>query len=211
MLDAILSLHFIAITLIIVLLSGLVALLCGYLHRHLLQVFAGEWLTDHIYCPAVRTSLLVIMTLLLFPIMVEPAGYGDVKALFLTQDYLTNLLNILFVTGLLSSFIPGLRHPALAMPLRACIASAILLQQYYSDSPPETLGWLPDVAGAIKVMVLIILLGWLVSAAIDPVSTAIDHYFLVSGSKLMVSDTLYLIAQTPIMLAYAGNVQKMAY
>lgn len=207
MLDPLLSLHFIAITLIIIVLSIAVALSCAFLHRQLLQVIAGEWLHEHVYCPTARTAILVIMTLMLFPLMVEGVGYDQVSSLFISREYLTNMLNILLVSGLAITFLPLLNHPAFAMPLLGCIATAILFQHYFTLFAGKEPVWIPGVAAMIKIVILVAVLYWLGNALIDHLATYLDHRFLVTGSKEIVTDIVYLILQIPVMLAYAAGLQ----
>jgi len=206
MLDILFSFQFVWIALIIILLSTGVAILCVYLHAHLLQVIAGTWLTDHIYCPVVKTMILVIMTLLLFPLMVQQADYSQVFNVFVEREYLTQMLNILFVSGLLISFIPLLQHPAMAMPLLGCIATAILFNSYFSVRLPQEVALLPDFTALLKILLLMFAIYWLNRWIIDQFSSYIDHRFIITGSRELVADIAYLILQIPVMLAYAHSL-----
>jgi hypothetical protein len=207
MLEPLLSLHFVAIALIIIVLSTTVALLCAYLHRQLLQVFAGEWLHEHVYCPTTRTFILLVMTLLLFPLMNEDVDYAQVGQLFLSREYLTNMLNILLVSGLVITFVPLLNHPALAMPILGCIATAILFHHYFAQFPGTEPDWIPGIAATIKILVLISILFWLGQMLIEQLACYFDQRFFVTGSKEIVTDIVYLILQIPVMLAYAAGLQ----
>ncbi len=206
MLDIFFSLQFIWISCLIVTLSIVIGFFCAYLHSHLLQVTAGEWLVEHIYCPITKTLILMCMTLLLFPLIVEGANYQQVMDLFVERQYLTNMMNILMVSGLFFSFFPLLNHPAVAMPVLGCIATAILLNSYFTLTPEQVVSFIPDLHNLMKILALIILSYWANRWIIDKVSSYIDHRYIVTGSKTMVTDVSYLILQIPVMLAYAQSL-----
>lgn len=206
MLDILFSFQFIWISFVIVLLSILVGYLCARLHSQLLQAVAGEWLVEHIYCPIARILILMCMTLLLFPLMAPETDYQQVVELFLKREYLTNMMNILFVTGLLIAFFPLLNHPAFAMPLLGSIATAILFHSYISLTQQQDISYLPDLRSALKIIAIIMVIYWINRWLVEQVSTYIDHRFIVSGSRTMVMDICYMILQIPVMLAYAGSL-----
>jgi hypothetical protein len=206
MLDIFFSLQFIWISCLIVALSIAIGFFCAYLHSHLLQVTAGEWLVEHIYCPITKTLILMCMTLLLFPLIVEGANYQQVMGLFVERQYLTNMMNILMVSGLIFSFFPLLSHPALAMPVLGCIATAILLNSYFALTAEQVVNFIPDLHTLMKILALIIATYWANRWIIDKVSSYIDDRYIVTGSKTMVSDVSYLILQIPVMLAYAQSL-----
>ncbi len=206
MLDIFFSLQFIWICCLIAALSIAIGFFCAYLHSHLLQVSAGEWLVEHIYCPITKTLILMCMTLLLFPLIVETADYQQVMDLFVERQYLTNMMNILMVSGLIFTFFPLLNHPAVAMPVLGCIATAILLNSYFTLSSEQVVSFVPGFRNLLKILVLITLSYWANRWIIDRVSSYIDHRYMVTGSKTMVSDVSYLILQIPVMLAYAQSL-----
>ena len=206
MFDILFSLQFVWITLLIVALSVAAAFVCARLHHHLMQAFAGEWLTQHIYCPLIRICILVCMTLLLFPMMVESASYRDMAGLFTDQAYLTRMVNILMVSGLLLTFFPLLQHPALSLPIMGIIATAILFHRFFHDLLTETFTVLPAVGDGIKILLLLIGIYWLGRWLIGQLSTYVDHRFIITGSRVVITDIVYLILQIPIMLAYANSL-----
>ena len=206
MFDIVFSLQFVWITLLIGVLSVAAAFLCVRLHNHLMQAFAGEWLTQHIYCPLIRICILVCMTLLLFPMMVPSASYAEMAALFTDQSYLTRMVNILMVTGLLLTFFPLLQLPALSLPIMGLVATAILIDRVYADLLTDVFTLFPTAGDAIKILALMIGVYWVGRWLIEQLSTYVDHRFIVTGSRLVITDIVYLILQIPIMLAYANSL-----
>ncbi len=126
--------------------------------------------------------------------------------LFVERQYLTNMMNILMVSGLIFSFFPLLNHPALAMPVLGCIATAILLNSYFALTAEQVVNFIPDLHTLMKILALIIATYWANRWIIDKVSSYIDDRYIVTGSKTMVSDVSYLILQIPVMLAYAQSL-----
>lgn len=206
MFDIFFSLQFVWISICIIALSIVVGILCAYLYSHLLQVSAGEWLVEHIYCPISKTLILMCMTLLLFPLIVESASYQQVMELFVERQYLTNMMNILMVSSLIFSFFPLLNHPAVAMPALGCIATAILLHSYFTLAPDQTVSFIPNLQVVLKMLVLITLIYWVNRWLIDVISIYIDQRYMVTGSKPLVSDVSYLILQIPVILTYAQSL-----
>jgi hypothetical protein len=126
--------------------------------------------------------------------------------LFVDRQYLTNMMNILLVSGLIFSFFPLLNHPALAMPILGCIATAILLNSYFNLTSEMAVSFIPDSGNLLKLLALIIITFWANRWIIDKVSSYIDQRYIVSGSKTMVADVSYLILQIPVILAYAQSL-----
>ena len=83
MLDILLSLHFLWIVITIIVLSTLMAYACVWLHKQLLYIASGEWLTDHIYCPLAKVLLLMAFAFLFYPLIYNSASYSDILMLFL--------------------------------------------------------------------------------------------------------------------------------
>jgi hypothetical protein len=92
------------------------------------------------------------------------------------------------------------------MPVLSCIATAILLNSYFTLPADQAVSFIPDLRSLFKIFSLIILTYWANRWIIDKVSTYIDQRYIVSGSKTMVSDVSYLILQIPVMLAYAQSL-----
>lgn len=205
--DILFSLQFVWIALLIVALSILLALFCAFLLKQLLAMALGEWLVEHVYCPLAKVLMLMFMAFSLFPLIVESTSYSDLINLFMKYDFVMNMLNILFVSSLLVSFLPGFNHPALALPVLGCIAvGLIFLHQVVIPSMPDV-HWIPPFATSVKIIVLIILSYLLTRWLTMQISTWVDYRFNITGSKPLIVDINYLILQMPILLAYGHSLQ----
>lgn len=211
MLDILFSLQFVWIAVLIIALSVLLALFCAYLLKQLLSIALGEWLLEHVYCPLTKVILLMFMAFLLFPLIEISTTYSDLVNLFMKYEFVMNMLNILFVTSLLVSFLPGLNHPALALPMLSCIAiGLIFLHQIAIPFLPD-INWIPPLSASVKIVVLIVISYILTRWLSIQISSWVDYRFNITGSKILVTDISYLILQMPILLAYGHSLQTQAF
>ena len=207
MLDILLSLHFLWILVVIMLLSTGMAYACVWLHKQLLYIASGEWLTEHIYCPLAKVLLLMAFAFLLYPLVYISITYSDLLKLFIKQDFLLNMLNILFVASIILAILPLLNHPAIAMPLLSCIALMLIFKHQTMLPQQLQVELIPDLWLSIKLLVLMVLSYLLSRWLTQHLSQWIDYRYNVIGSKSLVSDSSYLILQMPVMLAYGQYLQ----
>lgn len=210
MLNNLFSLQFAWIALLITILSILLALLCAFLPKLLVTFAPGEWLLEHAYCPLAKGLLLLFMAFLLFPLIVESSSYSGLAGLFMQADSVITILNILFVSSLLLSFLPGLRHPALALPLLGCIAIGLIFLHRVAIPLLPEVSWVPSFAASFGIVVLIVLSHLLTRWLTPRISMWADYHFNIADSKALISDISYLILQMPILLAYGHSLQSQA-
>ena len=207
MFEPLFSLQFVVIAAMVVSLSIGFAFFCALLQKQLLYVAAGEWLLEHIYCPLTRVLLLMFMAFLIFPLIIQQIGYSDLLELILTQDFLLNMVNILFVSSLLMSFLPLINHPALAMPLLGCIAIGLIFLHQQVMPTSLQVSWIPGMAEFTRIVVLMVLSYLFSRWSTHHVSLWLDYRFNITGSRPLVQDIHYLILQMPILLAYGHSLQ----
>ena len=210
MLNSLFSLQFVWIALLITILSILLALLCAFLLNLLLTFAPGEWLLEHAYCPLAKALLLLFMAFLLFPLIVKSSSYSELAGLFMQADSVINMLNILFVSSLLLSFLPGLSHPALALPLLGCISIGLIFMHQVAIPLLPEVSWIPSFAASFGIVALIVLSHLLTRWLTPRISGWADYHFNIADSKTLISDINYLILQMPILLAYGHSLQSQA-
>lgn len=206
MLEILFSLTFLAIVLLIILLSIGVGYACAWIHKHLMYASAGEWLVEHIYCPLARVLLLIFCAFLLFPLIHSSTGYKDLLTVFFLQDFLINLVNILFAGSLIISFLPILNHPSVALPILSCITIALLFQHHLALPRGIELSWISDIAVVGKMLLIAVITGLAARWLNREIAEWVDNRFIVTGSIAMVADINYLILQIPIVLAYGASL-----
>ena len=206
MLEILFSLTFLAIVLLIIVLSVGIGYGCALIHKHLMYSSAGEWLVEHIYCPLARVLLLITCAFLLLPLIHTTTSYGDLLTVFFLQDFLINLVNILFASSLIISFLPVLNHPSVALPILSCIAITLLFQHHLASPRGIELNWVSDIAVIGKMLFIAIATGLAARWLNREIAEWADNKFIVTGSISMVSDINYLILQIPIVLAYGASL-----
>jgi hypothetical protein len=206
MFELLLSFQFVGICLLIIALSTALAYACILLHKQLLYIAAAEWLMEHVYCPMARVLLLMLMAFLLFPMIFIDINYAQLGKLFLQYSFLINMLNILFFSSLLFTFVPLLRHTAIAMPVLGCIATGLLFLHQYAIPAQLDFNWLPGASAAGNILLLMILTHLISRWLNNRVSEWIDLRYIVTGSKALIRDINHLIFQIPVVLAYGKGL-----
>lgn len=206
MFDILFSFNFVWISAVIIVLSTAVAYICIFLNKQFLYITAAEWLTEHVYCPVAKVLLLMLMAFLLFPLMIESTSYSQLFQLFFKPDFLINMLNILFFSSLLFTFLPGLNHPAFAMPILGCIATGLLFMHQVAIPAQIDFSWLPDGSAFLRIVFLMILTYMISHWMNETVSQWVDLKFMVTESKNLITDINYLIFQMPVVLAYGQSL-----
>ena len=116
---------------------------------------------------------------------------------------LRDIVNILFVFGLLLAFVPVVNHPMIALPLQSMLTIALVFRWQYAAAE-ASVELLPSIATLAKIFVYM-LLAWLLTRQLSiPLARALDRRFNVSGTIRLVADTLYMLLQIPVMLIYIG-------
>ena len=206
MFDIMFSFHFAGISILLILLSTALAYACTLLHKQVLYIALAEWLMEHVYCPLLKVLLLMLMAFLLFPLIFPDIHYSELIQLFLQQRFLISMLNILFFSSLLFTFLPLLSHPAFAMPVLGCIATGLLFMHHIAMPAQIDFHWLPSAVVTGKIIFLMILTHFISRWINTNLSEYIDLRFIITGSKALIADINYLIFQIPVVLAYGQGL-----
>ncbi|MBT3203584.1 MAG: hypothetical protein HOM14_19565 [Gammaproteobacteria bacterium] len=210
MFDILFSFSFVWITVLTIILATAIAYFCIFLHQQFLYISAAEWLAEHIYCPTLRVLLLMFMAFLLFPLMIENTGYSQLFQLFFQPDFLINMVNILFLSSLIFSFITILNQSVTAMPILSCIATGLFYQHQIAIPAQVEFSWIPTGSAFGKIVVWMILTYMLSRWLSETISEWIDLRFMVTESKNLVTDISYLVLQMPVILAYGQSLAIQA-
>lgn len=207
MLDILFSLQFVWISIVIILLSTALAFLCSFLHKQLLYISSGEWLIEHIYCPVAKLLMLILIAFILTPLIINSISYSDLLMLFIKKHFLINMVNVLFVTSLVLAFLPVLNHPAVAMPVLGCMATALFILHQVALPDGLEIELIPSMSTAIKLLTLMLISYLICRWLTQHFSLWIDFHYNIIGSKALVSDSSHLILQMPVMLAYGHSLK----
>ncbi len=200
------SFQFIFLTFFIILLSTGLALFCAWLNKKLHHINLGHWLMEHVYCPLGKTVILIIIMLLLFPVIDMRLNYNQLLTQLYEHNFLSSMTNILFVSGLILSFVPVLSHPAITMPLLGCITTGLVFAHLYRIPAHIDISWIPEGETLLKIIIIIMITYFICRWLNENISLWVNQKFNVSGSSGLVSDINYLIFQIPVVLAYATTL-----
>ncbi|MCP4391534.1 MAG: hypothetical protein GY802_24785 [Gammaproteobacteria bacterium] len=181
--------------------------LCFYLLYQACEVDSTVWILEHIICPIIRIIVLLIVVSQVYPAIDTNSTSADFWHALGQQDQLRNLINILFIAGLLLAFIPLLNHPLFALPLQSIFTIALVFHWQYMDDI-ATLALFPSSATILKIIAYMMLAYYVTREASIPVSRWFDRRLVVDGSIRLVSDTIYMVLQIPVMLIYCSFLKQ---
>ena len=177
--------------------------LCFYLLYQAREVDSTLWILEHILCPIIRIIVLLIVVSLVYPAIDANSTSADFWRALGQQDQFRNLINILFVFGLLLAFVPLLNHPAFALPLQSIFTIALVFHWQYAATT-ATLELFPSIATILKIVVYMMLAYFVTRHLSIPISRRLDRKLTVAGSIRLVADTVYMVLQIPVMLIYCS-------
>jgi hypothetical protein len=180
--------------------------LCFWLLHKAHEVDSSVWILEHIVCPIIRIVVLLMVVSLIYPVIEEGSSTAEFWQVLRQQGQFNDLLNILFIAGLLMAFIPLLSHPVVALPVQSVLTIAIVFDwQHSAGGVAITL--LPSATVFAKIFVYMLLAYFVTRKSSVLLSRLIDRHYAVDGSIRLVSDAIYLLLQIPVMLIYCGYLR----
>lgn len=153
-----------------------------------------EWLTEHVYLPALRMPALIGFVLAAYPSLYG-LDAGPPLSSLLDFNWFGRALNILFMLPLLFSLLPiAGRWSALILPLQGMSLTALLFMPLAAALEVQAASFLPDMATLLALLTLGIgghVLG----------TTAAEH-LPRHRNALPAYDGIVLLFQAPAILAY---------
>jgi len=175
--------------------------LCFWLLQHARDVDSTLWILEHVICPIIRIIVLLIVVSQIYPVIGESGGSLEFWRVLLGQEQFNHLINILFFTGLALAFLPLVSHPVIALPLQSMLTVAVVFNWQYRELG-ESLVLLPSMAMLLKIVAYMIFAYFITRELGILLSRRIDQWLHVSGSIRLVTDSIYLLLQIPVILLY---------
>lgn len=171
------------------------------------------WFLEHIACPIIRIGVLLIIVSLLYPSTgVESSTLGFWQVLF-QHNHINATINILFFGSLVLSFIPILSHPVFTLPLQSCLSIALVFSWQYApvlyEIPGSSPSLVPSISGWIKIVLYMTAAYFVTRHSSIVVARWIDRKMEVTGSIRLVSDSIYLVLQIPVILSYCVFLSRI--
>jgi len=181
--------------------------LCFWLLYQAREVATTVWTLEHVLCPIVRIIVLLIVISQVYPALTNTSTELDFWSIVGQQGLFRDLLNILFVAGLLLAFIPVLNHPGFALPLQSMLTIALVFN-WQHQAATDSLQLFPSIATLLKIAAYMLLAYFATGELSVPVSRWFDRRLHIEGSIRLVSDAIYLMLQIPVMLIYGGFLKQ---
>jgi hypothetical protein len=173
--------------------------LCFYLLRKTSDVDSTVWILEHVFCPIIRILALLIIVSLVYPIISPDTTAANFWRVLLQEQNINHVINILFFGSLFLAFIPVLGHPAFALPVQSCLSIALVFNWQYSN---DVIQFVPQTTNLVKIVLYLIAAYFVTTRSSILLSHWIDKKLVISGSIRLVSDSIYLVLQIPVMLMY---------
>lgn len=153
-----------------------------------------EWLTEHIYLPALRMPALIGFVLAAYPSLYG-LDAGPPLSTLLDFNWFGRALNILFMLPLLFSLLPVAgRWSALILPLQGTALTALLFLPLSATLGVQDPAWFPDIVTLLAVLMFGVgghLLGTATAERLPRRRSALPAY-----------DGIVLLFQAPAILIY---------
>lgn len=181
--------------------------LCFYLLRKAQDSGSMVWFLEHIFSPLLRVIVLLIVVSQVYPVIDGQSTSLDFWRNLGQQQQFRDIVNILFFAGLLLAFVPIADHPVFALPIQSVLTIALVFHWQYQHSA-DTITLIPSIATLLKIAAYM-LLAWLATRELSiPIARWVDRRLAVSGSLRLVSDTIYMLLQIPVMLIYCSYLAR---
>jgi hypothetical protein len=165
------------------------------------------WYLEYVFAPLLRVVVLLIVVSQIYPVIDGQSTSIDFWRNLGQRQHLRDIVNILFVVGLLLAFVPLVNHPVFALPIQSMLTIAVVFHWQYRDSA-DSITLFPSLVTLAKIAAYM-LLAWLATRELSiPIARWIDRRFVVSGSLRLVADTIYMLLQIPVMLIYCGYLAR---
>ena len=186
---------------------GVGTMLCFWLIYHAREVDSPVWILEQVVCPIIRIVVLLIVVAQVYPVIDVNSNSVEFWKMLGQKGLFNDLLNILFVAGLLLSFIPLVNHPVFALPIQSMLTIAVVFNWQYADAAfaPQLL---PSLATALKIFGWMLLAYFVTRESSIYLSRRIDRRLALDGSIRLVSDAIYLVLQIPVMLIYCNFLKQ---
>ena len=181
--------------------------LCFWLLYHVRDVDASTWILEHIGCPIIRILVLLIIVSQIYPVTSSDPASFEFWRILGQQNQFNDLINILFIGGLLLSFLPVVSHPVFALPLQTMLTIALVFHWQYSAAV-ENLILFPSWLTLGKILIYMSLAYFVTREASTRLSHQVDRRFHIEGSIRLISDAIYLSLQVPVILIYCGFLRQ---
>ncbi len=169
-----------------------------------------QWPWDHIGMPLLRAALMMIFTLLAYPIIF---GLNEAPSLIElhhgNEQRLNYLINILFLVTLFLPVMPVLGDwEELVLPIQAITACCLLFSWLVAELGISDIRYWPGLSVALYILILAFATHWMALALSHYLGEIIDEKFSVTDSGHLLSRALVLLMQSPAILIFSAALGR---
>lgn len=165
------------------------------------DVPVSGWLATHLALPLLRVLAMLTFLALAYPVMFGIEGLPPLSELLSgAPRRVSDLVNLLFVLSVLLAILPLIGSvQAIVLPLQGMAACALLFSWAAGERASLWPGW--DVCAAVVLWAgTTYALG---SWSLHRLGDYIDGHWELTGSRVLLLDTLMLVFQLPAILVYS--------
>ena len=182
--------------------------LCFYLLAKTKDADITVWILEQVICPVIRILALLVIVSLIYPFLSPDTTAADYWRVLIHEQNINHAINILFFASLFLIFIPILNHPAFALPLQSCLSIALVFNWQFSAELNQPIRFFPPTVDLVKIVMYLIAAYFITTRSSSVLSRWVDKKLAISGSIRLVSDSIFLILQIPVMLMYSAFLGK---
>lgn len=166
-----------------------------------------HWQWEHVAMPLLRILLLLLFIILAYPDLYGLQSAPSFSSVISSENGRSHqLINLLFILSVLLPFIPLIgEQQTLALPVQGVTAVALIFNWIPDKQTPLICYW----PGMLTTLVLLGLAWFAFRLAMllgQTISLWFDRRYHVTGSHEMISNTLLLILQSPLIVVYAHSL-----
>ncbi|MEX2524133.1 MAG: hypothetical protein WD750_04180 [Gammaproteobacteria bacterium] len=168
------------------------------------------WKWEHIGMPLLRTALMLAFILIAYPILFGLTDAPPLIELFARDGMRLNyLFNLIFIVTLILPLTPVIGEwTELVLPLQGIAASLLLFSWLADAAGVEPVRYWPGWNTVFMVLILAMITHWLATALAKSLGGWLDRCFNVTHAGELVSRSLVLFLQYPVIVVFCQGLGK---
>lgn len=168
------------------------------------------WQWEHIGMPLLRAALLLVFILMAYPVLFGISEAPSLGELVNRHDMRLGILfNLIFIVTLLVPLLPVIGDwNELVLPLQGVAASLLLFSWLADASGLESPGYWPGWGTVLLMSGLAIITHWLAMALSATLGEWLDRRFNVIHAGELLSRSLVLMLQYPVIVVFCHGLGK---
>ena len=175
-----------------------------------LDNYALQFFWDKIGAPLLRTFLIIVFILLIYPVSFGLETAPAINSLLTTGKMRMDfLINMIFILTFLFPLIPVIgKWEEFIIPLQGILASMILFKWLCQSLNIENYSILPEASIFIPIIIISLITHWLANHLSEYIGHRLDNIFDREGFNILVFRCVLLIMQCPVIFLFSSSLGK---